>query len=175
MWVSGEGQQVPRPDTRWPFWVMLGFGCIAVSVIAPLSVLLPEYWGTYAPMSFPLTILLWGIGGAGGFVLPPLLFAAQYVVASLGGMLFVATRFFAIGSFALSTIYILLSWSYGNTWQGAGYSAVMMVQSLVLFAAIFLVLRSAKRRRSYWRTAMANVLVSVGWVWGAFPYMGELP
>jgi hypothetical protein len=76
---------------------------------------------------------------------------------------------------ALSLGYFVVSWKYGNHYQGREYTVAICAINAVWILALWAILFRASRASSFGRNPFFHAML-FGWLaWYAFPYLGELP
>ncbi|MFT5182005.1 MAG: hypothetical protein ACI8S3_001892 [Alphaproteobacteria bacterium] len=149
----------------------------------------PPVWAPMAGLIFVLTFIaaaiLGGLSNFGPYFITALLFLVPLSIGSLfwitGRPLFrgeanvprwLLWATLVIG--ILNVAYFISSWEYALKFQGFAHTTTVIVENVVLFGAIVLVYRSARRKPSFNRNLWCRWLFFFWINWCAFPVLGEI-
>jgi len=125
-------------------------------------------------ISVPLLVLAWLMSFGAAFVFPTIYF----LTARFGSRLHNYPYYVAAGVLlivGLNGWYLSNAWAYGLKWQGATYTYVVSILSVIYLAAVFICAVIGIRQRSIRASQVAHLGLFVVLSFGAFPILGELP
>jgi hypothetical protein len=76
---------------------------------------------------------------------------------------------------ALSIVYFVGSWRYGNQYQGHGYTVAICAVNGVWLVILWAILYRSARLSSFHANLFFHAALFSWLAWYAFPYLGELP
>jgi hypothetical protein len=76
---------------------------------------------------------------------------------------------------ALSVVYFIGSWRYGNQYQGREYTAAICAVNSAWLVSLWAILYRTSRLSSFQANLFFHAVLFSWLAWYAFPYLGELP
>ena len=76
---------------------------------------------------------------------------------------------------ALSVVYFMGSWRYGNQYQGREYTVAICAVNVVWLIILWAILYRSSRLPSFTANLLFHAVLFSWLAWYAFPYLGELP
>ena len=145
----------------YPAWLSLSVGVPTLWVPLPAALVLPIFLGVPVIVTqfvMPLVFWIWTYQLFSGASEIPLRSTVALALLTL-----------------LTPTWFALSWAYGVEYQGPEHTQIMLVYNVLFLSVLWRIWFSLRRKRTFWGSLLFHWVIAFWIVWGAFPYLGELP